>query len=54
MAGMFYTGLNYSRLDVVERRLPIEPGIEQPDDRALFRQIQTLEREALQHLNLRD
>lgn len=54
MGGLFYVGLKYSSLPEVERRLAPEPDVYVPDDRALFRQLQLLEREALQHLNQRD
>ena len=47
--GMHYQGLRYEALDVVERRLPADPTDPAPD--VVFAQLQTLEREAIQHLN---
>lgn len=53
MGGVFYQGLRYEALGVVEGRLPPLAGDELPDSRTLLRQLQLLEREAKQHLNAR-
>lgn len=52
MGGGQYQGLRYEVLDVVQSRLPVIPDAPDPPDSAtLFAQLQTLEREALRHLN---
>jgi hypothetical protein len=47
--GSHYQGLKYEVLDLVEQRLPADPDAPAAD--VLFAQLQTLEREALKHLN---
>lgn len=50
--GIRHMGLKYEVLDLVASRVPVDPDCpESPDNCTLFDQIQTLEREALKHLN---
>ena len=50
--GILRLGLKYAALDLVTSRVPVDPDCPPPPDEfTLFDQIQTLEREALKHLN---
>ncbi|WP_372826537.1 DUF1799 domain-containing protein [Polaromonas sp.] len=44
-------GIDYTRFDSIERRMPLLPGQCVPEPRELFRQLRVCEQTAMQHLN---